>query len=318
MWWAPSVSDWRARPTTCTAMSAAMTMASNPRVAYSLAGSRPPLAGPSGKRIIVHVEINVETWPFDAAVPRALLPAPHGAAPVPDVPNFTWFEYGMRRGLPRIMATLAAYGVPASCALNAAVLEVYPEAAAAIRDAGWELIGHGVRQRTPDPATEADMIAECLDRLQAFAGKPIAGWLGPGLAETDATPDLLKAAGIRYVCDWGLDDVPCWMSTLGGPLIALPNTLDHDDALLYAVERQPSEAFLQRVTDTLATFTEEAEASQSGTHVLTLGLHPHLIGATHRMPYLKRALALLQARDDTVFMTGTEIADWFEATCPAP
>ena len=45
--------------------------------------------------------------------------------------------------------------------------------------------------------------------------------------------------------------------------------------------------------------------------VLALGLHPHLIGVPHRIGYLAAMLELLMARDDTVFMTGSQIADWF-------
>ena len=51
--------------------------------------------------------------------------------------------------------------------------------------------------------------------------------------------------------------------------------------------------------------------------MLTLGLHPHLIGVPHRFPYLERMLDLLQSRSDTVFMTGKKIADWFETVEPS-
>ena len=37
------------------------------------------------------------------------------------------------------------------------------------------------------------------------------------------------------------------------------------------------------------------------------------VGVPHRAHYLARVLDLLQARDDTVFVTGSEIADWFVA-----
>ncbi len=47
--------------------------------------------------------------------------------------------------------------------------------------------------------------------------------------------------------------------------------------------------------------------------MLGFGLHPHLIGVPHRLPYLAGMLDLLQARDDVVFMTGAQIADWFTA-----
>jgi hypothetical protein len=42
-------------------------------------------------------------------------------------------------------------------------------------------------------------------------------------------------------------------------------------------------------------------------------MHPHVIGVPHRLYYLEKALDLLSARQDAVFMTSSEIADWFLA-----
>jgi hypothetical protein len=45
--------------------------------------------------------MNVEYWPFDKNMPRGILPPPHGKTPEPpDLPNYSWVEYGMRVGLP--------------------------------------------------------------------------------------------------------------------------------------------------------------------------------------------------------------------------
>jgi len=42
-------------------------------------------------------------------------------------------------------------------------------------------------------------------------------------------------------------------------------------------------------------------------------MHPHVLGVPHRAYYLEKALDLLAARQDCVFMTSSEIADWFLA-----
>ena len=52
--------------------------------------------------------------------------------------------------------------------------------------------------------------------------------------------------------------------------------------------------------------------------MLTLGLHPHQIGVPHRMLYLARCLKMLKRRDDVIFMTGSQIADWYLSADPAP
>jgi len=289
-------------------------MGANPRIAFRLSSQRPRLAPPEGKPLIVHIVVNIENWMFDAAMPRKLLTAPHGAESVPDVPNFSWAEYGMRCGLPRIVTALADRSLPASCAMNASVIEAYPEVAVAVLEAGWEIVGHGFHQRAahtnPD---EADSIGEALSRLRAYSGQAVDGWLSPGLRETLDTPDLLKAAGIRYCADWIVDDLPCWMETLHGPMIAMPYSLEINDSVLHAVQHQRSDEMLRRLEDSLPILAREA---QDNPRIITFGLHPHLIGVPHRMAHFERMLDLLVARPDTVFLTGGAIADWYAAAEP--
>lgn len=283
----------------------------NPRVPYRMSSERAPLPAPVGKPLIVHLVVNVEHWRFDHAMPRKIIPAPHGIENVPDVPNFAWAEYGMRCGMPRILDMLAERGLPASTSINAGVIDAYPSCAEAMRAAGWEFIGHGMHQRSvQDADDEAGLIAQALNILSTFTGQPVRGWLGPGLRETEDTPDILKAAGIDYVCDWVLDDVPCWMSTKHGAMIAMPYNVEINDSVIYAVEKHSSREMYQRLSDTLDAFDRELETSP---RVLPIGLHPHLIGVPHRIGYLAKMLDLLSARDDVVFMTGSQIADWFTA-----
>ncbi len=282
---------------------------SNPRIPYQLSSARPKLSPPGGKPLMVHIVVNVEHWQFDQPMPRKMLPGPHNIDAVPDVPNFAWAEYGMRMGMPRLIEMFAARGLPASCSFNAGVIDAYPACAEAIHEAGWEFIGHGVHQKAIEgDADEAALIELSLTKIEDFTGTRPRGWLGPGLRETDDTPDLLKAAGIDFVFDWVLDDLPCWMTTIHGPIIAMPYTLEINDSPIYAVERQSSPEIERRMNDTLACFDGELDRNPK---VLTLGLHPHLIAVPHRIGFLAKMLDTLQARNDTVFMLGSEIADWF-------
>ncbi|CUH62318.1 putative urate catabolism protein [Thalassovita gelatinovora] len=282
----------------------------NPRIPYSLANRQPPLAGPDGKRLIVNMVVNIEYWPFDREMPRKLLTAPHGREQVPDVPNFCWADYGMRVGMARLLSLFTARDLPVSASINATVIDAYPECAEAIRDAGWEFVGHGMHQTSLSTETsEADVIRETLKKLRAFTGKPVRGWLSPGLRETAATPDILAAEGIEYLCDWNVDDVPHWMRATPRDLIAMPYTLELNDSVVHAVEKHSSAEMLRRLETTLTCF--DCGNETAGAKVLGIGLHPHLIGVPHRLPYLAEMLDLLQARDDVVFMTGAQIADWF-------
>ena len=275
-----------------------------------MSSDRSKLTPPQGKPLIVHVVLNVEVWQLDRAMPRKILPAPHGIEHVPDVPNFSWAEYGMRCGFPRILKVIEDRGIPASVNINADAIDAYPGCAGAMRDARWEFIGHGIRQaavRAEDD--EERLLSLAIEKIEAFTGSRPRGWLAPGLQETFNTLDLLKKLNYEYVCDWVLDDLPCWTTTKYGPFIIMPYNLDLNDSVVFAVEHHSSGELFRRVMDTLDTFGPELVEQP---RVLTLPLHPHLSGVPHRIGYFAKILDELLARKDTVFMTASQIADWYK------
>lgn len=287
-------------------------MQSNPRIPFQMSSERKRLRPLNDKPLMVNVVMNIEYWPFDRPMPRGVLPPPHGAqiAP-PDLPNFSWVEYGLRCGMPRFLEMMAARALKATTFFNAQVADVYPSLTEAVHDAGWEFVGHGWFQRSlKQVEDEAAEITRCLARLAQVTGKKTRGWFGAGGAETDHTPDILKQSGLDFVHDWMIDDLPCWLRTAHGPLLALPYTMELNDVPIWAVQGQSSDELLKRLETTLAVLEREIEQQP---RVLTFGLHPHIIGIPHRAYYMEKALDLLQRRSDTQFVTSSQIADWFIA-----
>ncbi len=285
-------------------------MWSNPRIPYELPSSRPKLEPLNGKPMMVHLAMNIEYWPFDRPMPRGIIPAPHGAQPTPpDIPNYSWVEYGMRRGMPRIMDMLARRALPCSALINAQVADVYGDLMDAVIEAGWELVGHGwFQQSLKQVEDEPAVIQKSLDRLEQASGRKTRAWLGPGLGESGDTPDLLKAGGIEFLHDWVLDDMPVWLRTKHGPMVGLPYTLELNDVPIYAVQNSSSDEMLKRLEATVSIYERELDENPK---VLTLALHPHIIGVPHIAYYFEKALDLLMARDDTVFVTSSIMGDWF-------
>lgn len=288
----------------------------NPRIPFRLSSDAPPLSAPEGKPLIVHVVVNLEVWPFDKPMPRAILQHPHNKTPMPDIANFSWVEYGLRCGVPRLIEAFQARGIPVSNFMNAAFPEYYPSAAAAAMAAGWELTGHGLFQRSLlYEDDERAVIQEAIERYQTYCGKQPRGWLGAGYGESLHTPDILHELGFDFLHDWMVDDVPTWMRTESGPMVALPYALDLNDVMVYALERHTQSEYLTRFTDTVDWYAAREPGQPK---VITLGLHPHIIAPAYRMKALCDTLDMLLARDDTIFMTGPAIADWFTAQTPAP
>ena len=66
----------------------------------------PPLRLPGKGRMIVWTVVNVEEWEITRPMARQLSMAPQGQSAIPDMPNWTWYEYGMRVGFWRLMRAL--------------------------------------------------------------------------------------------------------------------------------------------------------------------------------------------------------------------
>ena len=114
--------------------------------------------------------------------------------------------------------------------INARVCEDYVRVAQQARDAGWEFMGHSYEQGPiHKEADQAAMIARSMGILETFTGKRPVGWLGPGLTQTYETPELLAAAGVKYIGDWVYDDEPTTIRTANGPLVTLPYTVELKD-----------------------------------------------------------------------------------------
>lgn len=290
---------------------------SNPRAPFTLSTDHPKLPAAEGKPLIVHVVVNIEYWPYDQLTPRTIVVPPHGRSHVPDLPNFCWSEYGNRCGMPRLLELFGDRNLPVSASINASVIDVYPSLARAVLEQGWEFVGHGIHQRSLGvEASEGELIAEALDKLESFTGKRPRGWMSPGWSETFDTLDHLREHGVEYVCQWVIDDIPTRLKTKHGPMVSVPYGLDINDSVVYAIEKQSSGEMRLRMEQTVSRFLREIDRYDQP-RVLTIPLHPHLSGVAHRINFLEEFIDMLLARSDTVFMSGSQLLDWYLSVSPA-
>ena len=286
---------------------------SNSRADYSPIFDRKPLKLPGGARVAVWPVINVEEWDINEAMARTVLPTPQGVTVIPDIPNFGWFDYGLRVGFWRMKQVLDNYGIRATVSLNASVCLSYPQIVEESVKSGWEMLAHSYIQRVinkePD---ERAAIRRTLSTIQEFTGKVPRGWMGPGLAETFDTPDILAEEGVEYVADWCNDDQPYPMKVKSGSLVALPYTVELNDIPVYLVQHHRSPELFDRAKDHFDTLYREGEESS---RIMCVSTHPYITGAAHRIKYYDKIFEYIKQHDDVVFMTGEEILDWYtEAT----
>ena len=281
------------------------------RFDYSPLSARPAWKLPKGARVAVWTIVNIEEWDIEKAMARQYLPAPQGVATAPDVPNWAWHDYGMRVGFWRLLEALQQRKLRATTSINAAVCHSYPRVAGAMLDAGWEFMGHGIRQGAmhllPD---QRAAIREAVDILTKFTGKKPKGWLGPGLTETWETLDYLAEAGIEYVSDWVDDDQPHEIRTAHGPLVSVPYTLELNDIPMMVTQHHESSAWVQRCRDQFDRLYAEGAKNP---RVMAIAVHPYIHGVPHRIKYLEAVYDYLRRKKGVWFTTGEEIAAWYRA-----
>src|SRR6476661_10072249 len=103
-----------------------LAVALSDRIPYQAQVDRPKLTLPGGKKLAVWVILNVEEWRIDNAMPRSVLSPPMGQPLLPDVPNWSWHEYGMRAGFWRQFKALTDRKMPVNFGAQCQCLQRLP------------------------------------------------------------------------------------------------------------------------------------------------------------------------------------------------
>ncbi len=285
------------------------------RVPFSAIVDRPPMKLPGGARVVVWTIVNLEVWDIGKPMARQVLPAPTGAVLIPDVPNWSWHEYGMRVGFWRFKALFDKLGFRPTLSINARVSLDYPRVAQACKDAGWEFMGHSFEQGPiHKEENQQAMIERSLDTLEKFTGKRPVGWLGPGLTQTFETPELLAAAGIQYIGDWVYDDEPTTIHTAKGPLVTLPYSVENNDIPMMIVQHHEAAYFTRKVIDTFDRYYEEGAERPK---ILAIAIHPYISGQPFRIKYLEEVYARISKMPGVLHWNGEQILEWYRTQVKA-
>jgi peptidoglycan/xylan/chitin deacetylase (PgdA/CDA1 family) len=228
---------------------------------------------------------------------------------LPDHPNWSWHEYGMRVGFWRLRKMFTKLGISPTVTLNARVCETYPTVVEACLDSDWELNAHGYDQVPMHKAEDQrGVILKSMEIIEKFSGTRPRGWFGPGLTQTFDTLDHLSEAGIEYIGDWVLDDEPVTLKTKHKPVVALPYNFEIHDIVMMALQHHPSDMMYIRARDQFeCLYAEAAERPK----IMAIACHPYLSGVPHRIGHVQRTFAELLAHDGVVTWDGAKILDWY-------
>lgn len=268
------------------------------RYDWSMLSERKPVVWPNGAKLALWINVNLQFFPLDQqGIPFKV---PGGMTmPYPDLRHFSLRDYGNRVGIYRLLKAFDRYGITPTVAINAELVERAPYLIQTIVDRGYEVIAHGWNMDSLHYGGQAideerALIERTLTTLREATGQTVTGWLSPARNESENTPELLAANGVKYLCDWVNDDMPYPFKTQQGSLTAMPLSNELDDTFILMNNLHSEDSYVEQVCDACDYLLQEAE--QQGGRMLALNIHPWMLGQPHRIGKLEQALAYITGR----------------------
>lgn len=287
-------------------------------------GPHPPrVEWPGGARIAVSLVVNYEegaeysTLDGDPAhesnneVPSPVPPAER------DLANESFFEYGSRAGVWRLLDILDEHGIRATFFCSALALERNPHVGPAIVRRGHEVCGHGERWEESfrmDRAAERDALHRAVASIERTTGERPLGWYvryGPSVHTRDL---VVEEGGFLYDSNAYNDDLPYYVDVRGTKWLVLPYSLEVNDTKFWRGGMVSPRDFTEAMRNSFDRLYQE------GAHhpkMMSIGLHCRIAGRPARSVALTQFLEYAGGFPDVWFARRIDIARWWRERYPA-
>lgn len=265
---------------------------------------------PGGARIAVSVVINAEAGSElslaqgderNETVYEIIEPV--SGAPNPCLSSH--FDYGPRAGYWRIVRLLERYNIPCTVSICGRTVDMAPWLAQDMAERGYELACHSYRwegHAAMDEAHEREVIARSVQAVEKAAGVTPLGWHTKGAASPN-TRRLLVEAGFEYDSDAYDDDLPHLQDVADQAHVVVPYSFITNDMRFMPIGNfVHGEDFARSVIDSFDVLHRE------GGRMMSVGLHPRLIGHPSRIVGLERFLEHAAQTGGAWFATRLDIA----------
>jgi len=281
---------------------------------WSQLSERDPVAWPNGKKLALWINVPIQFFPLNQRGEPFKVPGGM-TMPYPDLRHFSLREYGNRVGIYRLLKAFNQFNIKPTFAINSEAAQRLPQLMQKIEQRGDDVICHGVNMDALHHNglsidQEAELIRESKQTLSEVFDRQIKGWLSPAKNESSNTLNLLRDANFEFVCDWVNDELPYNMRTDKGSLTAMPLATELDDYFVVQQNFHSEESWVQQVCD--ATDFLLNEASTDNGRMLSLNIHPWLMGQPHRIGYLEEVLEFLSNKEEIWHAGASQIYDHWQ------
>lgn len=281
--------------------------------ASAVAGAAPVTGGgefwPNGSRLVISVSMQFEAGgqPLkntDSPFPRVDLPASIPSDPVVN----TWFAYGFREGIPRMLDLWDRHGIKVTSHMIGEAASRHPELAREIVQRGHEAAGHGPRwssQYAMSRAQERQFISEAASMVQDVTGQRPVGYNANWLRRGPNTLSLLQEQGYTYHIDDLSRDEPFIEQVNAKDFVVVPYTLRNNDILLIEGRNYSPSQFLEQIK---LEFDQLYEEGATRRRMMSVSAHDRISGTPQMVRVWDEFLRYAKSHPGVAFMRKDEIA----------
>lgn len=225
-------------------------------------------------------------------------------------------QYGMTRGLPRLLYLLDKFKIKATFFVPGKVAEIYNKDINNIIENGHEVAVHGYEHENfalMGYDKQKDALKKGIDSIKNVCGITPAGFRAPEGEITLDTLEIAKELGIKYSSNLSNDDRPYKLNLKNGSLLEIPIHWALYDFPYFAFNYTPAfptgQGRIANYTQVLNNWIDEFEGYYENSLCYVLQLDPQTIGTPGRICLLEELFEKI-TKKDVWFAKGIEMYDY--------
>jgi peptidoglycan/xylan/chitin deacetylase (PgdA/CDA1 family) len=264
---------------------------------------------PGDIRLVVSISMQFEAGGQPAKGTDSPFPKVDFPTEVPaDLAANTWFAYGYREGIPRMLDLWDRHQVKVTSHMIGEAAQRHPELAKEIVARGHEAAGHGPRwssQFAMSREEEKQFLVQAATMVEEVTGQRPIGYNCNWLRRGPNTLSLLQELGYAYHIDDLSRDEPFIEQVNGKDFVVVPYTLRNNDILLIEGRNYSPSQFLEQIKLDFDQLYEEAGTRR---RMMSVSAHDRISGSPQMVRVWDEFLRYAKSRPGVAFMRKDEIA----------
>lgn len=225
-----------------------------------------------------------------------------------DLPAETWYQYGYKEGIPRMLDNWDKLGVKITSHMVGSAVLKNPSLAKEIVDRGHEAAAHGMNwatQYTMPYNQEKKFIEDGVDAIRKITGFNAIGYNANWLRRGDNTLKILQELGFLYHIDDLSRDEPFIQTVNDKDFVTVPYTLRCNDILLIEGKNFSVDQFVNQVKMEFDQLYEEAGKRR---RQMSISFHDRIGGTPQMVQAAKELFTYMKKHQGVSFKRKDEIA----------